>query len=155
MCLFHAVMALTSFQLSAEDQHQRNHSSQSQTTQKIKWTNQNGKLFHVADAKHRKTGASDSRLVCFTVIFTVCLTVCFTVIFTVCFTVIFHTEEGLYTRNVCVYRQFWHFSIIISLIINLNFYFQVARITNDVSVAIYFVLLLTGWKLEPVFRANH
>ena len=34
-------------------------------------------------------------------------------------TVIFHTEEGLYTRNVCVYRQYWHFSIIISWIINL------------------------------------
>ena len=49
-------------------------------------------------------------------------------------TVIFHTEEGLYTRNVCVYRQFWHFSIIISLIINLNFYFQVSRITNGFSV---------------------
>ena len=33
----------------------------------------------------------------------------------------FHTEEGLYTRNVCVNRQFWHFAIIISLIINLIF----------------------------------
>ena len=31
----------------------------------------------------------------------------------------FHTEEGLYTRNVCVNRQFWHFAIIVSLIINL------------------------------------
>ena len=42
--------------------------------------------------------------------------------------------EGLYTRNDCVYRQFWHFSIIISLIINMNFYFQVSRITNDFLV---------------------
>ena len=37
-------------------------------------------------------------------------------------TVTFHTKEGLYTRNGCVYRQFWHFSLMISLIINLNFY---------------------------------
>ena len=51
--------------------------------------------------------------------------------------VTFHTEEGLYTRNVCVYRQFWRFSIIISLIINLNFYFQVSRITNDFSVYLF------------------
>ena len=50
-------------------------------------------------------------------------------------TVIFHTEEGLYTRNVCV--KFWHFSIIISLIINLNFYFQVSRITNDFSAYLF------------------
>ena len=49
-------------------------------------------------------------------------------------TVIFQIEEGLYTRNVCVNRQFWHFAIIISLISNLIFYFQVSRITKDFSV---------------------
>ena len=32
----------------------------------------------------------------------------------------------LVNRNVCVNRQFWHFSIIISWIINLIFYFQVS-----------------------------
>ena len=37
-------------------------------------------------------------------------------------------------QNVCVNRQFWHFSIIISWIINLIFYFEVSRITNDFSV---------------------
>ena len=37
-------------------------------------------------------------------------------------TVIFHTEEGLYTRKVCVNTQFWHFSIIISWIINMSPY---------------------------------
>ena len=46
----------------------------------------------------------------------------------------FHTEEGLYTRNVCVKRQFWHFAIIISLVINLIFYLQVSRITKDFLV---------------------
>ena len=46
----------------------------------------------------------------------------------------FHTEEGLYTRNVCVNRQVWHFVIIISLIINLIFYLQVSRITKDFLV---------------------
>ena len=49
-------------------------------------------------------------------------------------TIIFHTEEGLYTRNVCVNRQFWHFSIIISWIINFIIYFQVSSVTNDFSV---------------------
>ena len=51
--------------------------------------------------------------------------------------VIFHTEEGLYTRNVCVNTQFWHFSIIISWIINLIIYFQVSHITNDFSVYLF------------------
>ena len=46
----------------------------------------------------------------------------------------FHTEEGLYTRNVCVNRQFWHFAIITSLIINLIFYLQVSRNTKDFLV---------------------
>ena len=37
----------------------------------------------------------------------------------------FYTEEGLYTRNVCVNRPFWpfwHFAIIFSLIIIIIFY---------------------------------
>ena len=33
-------------------------------------------------------------------------------------TVVFHTEEGWYTRNVCVIRQFWHFLIITTWNIN-------------------------------------
>ena len=52
-------------------------------------------------------------------------------------TVIFHTEEGLHTRNIGVNGQFWHFSIIISWIINLIFYFQVSRITNDFLVFLF------------------
>jgi len=43
----------------------------------------------------------------------------------------FHTEEGLYTRNVCVNRQFRHFLIIIPLNISLIFYYQVSRIPDD------------------------
>ena len=31
-------------------------------------------------------------------------------------------------------RQFWYFTIIISFIINLNFYLQVSRITKDLLV---------------------
>ena len=51
--------------------------------------------------------------------------------------VIFHTEEGLYTWNICINRQFWHFLIIISWNINLIFYYQVSRITNDFSVHLF------------------
>ena len=54
-----------------------------------------------------------------------------------------HTEEGLYPRNICVNRQFWHFSIIIPWIINLIFYFQVSRITNDISVYLFHLDLST------------
>ena len=42
----------------------------------------------------------------------------------------FHTEEGLYTRNVCVNRQVWHFVIIVSLIINIIFKFTLIGIRH-------------------------
>ena len=50
---------------------------------------------------------------------------------------IFHTEEGLYTRNVCVNTQFWHFSIIISWIINLIIYWGMitSRLAYILTVA--------------------
>ena len=62
-------------------------------------------------------------------------------------TVIFHTEEGFYTRNVCVNTQFWHLSIIISWIINFIIYFQVSRITNDFSVFLYRGLIIREGKI--------
>jgi len=43
-------------------------------------------------------------------------------------------EEGLYIWNVCVDGQFWHFAMIISLIVNIIFYLQVSRITKDFLV---------------------
>ena len=48
----------------------------------------------------------------------------------------FFTLKKGYTpeTSVCVNRQFWHFAIIISLIVNLIFYLQVSRITKDVLV---------------------
>ena len=42
--------------------------------------------------------------------------------------------EGLYTRNVCVIRQFWHFMIITTWNIYVIFYYQVSRITLDLLV---------------------
>jgi len=36
---------------------------------------------------------------------------------------VFHTEEGLYTRNLCVIRPFWHLLIIITLNMDLIFYY--------------------------------
>ena len=57
-------------------------------------------------------------------------------------TVIFHTEEGLYTGSVRVNKQFRHFVIIISLITNLIFYFQVPHITKDFSVSLSLLLVI-------------
>ena len=53
---------------------------------------------------------------------------------------------GLYIRNVCGNRQFWHFSKLISWIVYLIFYYQVSRITNDFSVYLcgFFIQFITS-----------
>ena len=61
---------------------------------------------------------------------------------------------GLYIRNVCGNRQFWHFSKLISWIVYLIFYYQVSRITNDFSVYLcgFFIQFITSVQRYTYLR---